>query len=390
MSLNLNFKRVGNTDLFQSDSFSVNKEEIEYILGPENIVGGDIRSMIDNHRVIPLEPEEDRRIKFCFWPVSDDVDLWVVDVVKPEGAQAVIPERLIEVLSTKDPIPRKESDSNVKSEMEQSRGGEATVWITYAWQDNENGDVDFIAQELRNIGLKVKLDRWNIQAGIRLWQQIEHFIQDKNETDAWLFYATQSSLGSERCQEEYSYALDRALNTRGTSFPMIGLFPGPIDKSIIPAGIRTRLYISTTDPDWKERIRAAAEGRAPEINKPLIDPYNLKIHNVEGGYLIEVRPRAGVWFPFSFAVPLSEKEKVRGRNAIFVFGAPGQTPDPPKGLILQWDGFGESTGHDGSKWWTLNPAGEVTPTKSFFLFVLELPTIIAFGQRNTKMFTRKL
>jgi hypothetical protein len=266
----------------------------------------------------------------------------------------------------------------------------ATIWITYAWKDNEDGDVDFIAQELQNEGLMVNLDRWNIQAGKRLWNQIESFIQDTDKADAWILYATQNSLGSEACQEEYAYALDRALNTRGSDFPVIGLFPGPVEKAIIPAGIRTRLYVSITDPDWKERIHAAAKGDPPQINRPLLDEYSLKVHNVEGGYLIEVRPRAGVWFPFSFAVPIEEKEKVRGRDAIFLFSSPGQPPDPPKGGILHWDGVGESTGHDGSKWWMLSPAGEVTPTKSFFLFALELPTLIAFGQRNARMFTKRL
>ncbi len=32
----------------------------------------------------------------------------------------------------------------------------ATIWITYAWADNQSGDVDFIAQELVASGLKVK------------------------------------------------------------------------------------------------------------------------------------------------------------------------------------------------------------------------------------------
>ena len=32
----------------------------------------------------------------------------------------------------------------------------ATVWITYAWEDNEDQMVDFIAQELEAAGLKVQ------------------------------------------------------------------------------------------------------------------------------------------------------------------------------------------------------------------------------------------
>ena len=44
------------------------------------------------------------------------------------------------------------------------------VWLTYAWADNENDDVDFIAQELRDFGSKVNLDRWNLNTGERLWE----------------------------------------------------------------------------------------------------------------------------------------------------------------------------------------------------------------------------
>lgn len=247
---------------------------------------------------------------------------------------------------------------------------------------NADGDVDFIAQELRAAGLHVKLDRWNVQAGKRLWTQIENFIQNHAESDAWVLYATHRSLGSEPCREEYAYALDRALHERGLGFPIIALFPGPVDQSLVPAGIRTRLYVSITDPDWKERVSAAAEGRSPAITRPIIEPYSLKVHSVEGGQLIEVRPRAGVWFPFSFAVPLNEREKVGGHPPTFLFDTPGYPPPPPDALILQWDGIGPSVDHDGNNWWVISPSSEVTPTKSFFLFVKELPSIIAFGPRR--------
>lgn len=100
------------------------------------------------------------------------------------------------------------------------------VWITYAWDDNRDGDVDFAAQELGRAGLQVKLDRWNLTAGRRLWEQIEHFIQDSSLSDGWLFYATQTSLGNEKCREEFFWALDRSLNKRGEGFPIIALFPG--------------------------------------------------------------------------------------------------------------------------------------------------------------------
>ena len=135
-----------------------------------------------------------------------------------------------------------------------------TVWLTYAWDDDKNNDVGYVTQELANAGGKVKLDRWNIKAGLRLWDQIEKFIQSETECDAWILYATSNGLGSEACKEEFAYALDRALNSRGAIFPVIGLFPALVDSALTPAAIRVRLYISKVEPDWKERVKAAAEG----------------------------------------------------------------------------------------------------------------------------------
>jgi hypothetical protein len=219
----------------------------------------------------------------------------------------------------------------------------ATVWITYSWDDNKEADVDFIAQELERIGLNVKLDRWNIGAGRRLWEQIEKFITSPNESDAWILYATQNSLGSEACKEEYSIALDRALRNRGGTFPIIGLFPSTIDYELIPAGLRTRLYVSITDPDWKERIKAAAEGRSPSIVSPMVQPYTINIHNVPGRikpqFVIEVRPRAGTWSPFVAAIPISEIEKVKPR---ILQGPKGRIPQA--GMLV---GGGSGTSDDG-------------------------------------------
>src|SRR5439155_15151277 len=143
---------------------------------------------------------------------------------------------------------------------------------------------------------------------------IAEFIQSPAQCDAWLLIATQASLGSEACREEYAYALDRALNSRGTTFPVIALFPATVDQSLIPAGIRTRLYVSLKDLDWKERIIAAAENRDANLHRPTVAPYHLIVHQQptpSTGSVIEVRPRAGSWSPFLAAIPLAEKNRVK-------------------------------------------------------------------------------
>ena len=248
-----------------------------------------------------------------------------------------------------------------------------TVWVTYAWADNQDSDVDYIAQELARVGLTVKLDRWNIEAGKRLWQQIENFISNPNESDAWILIATQNSLGSEACKEEYSYALDRALHQRGSTFPIIGLFISTVDTSLIPAGLRTRLYVSITDPDWKERIKASAEGRVPSIISPVLKPYSLHIHKENSRFIIEVRPRAGTWSPFVAAIPNTEKDRVNPR---ILHGPRGHIPHA--GMLVS---SGSGTSDDGV-WHFHFAQNEATPTQSYFIFCNELPSKLIFGVMN--------
>jgi hypothetical protein len=253
-----------------------------------------------------------------------------------------------------------------------------SVWLTYAWDDNRQKDVDFAAQELTDVGLDVKLDRWNLDAGKRLWEQVDSFIGDPTKSDAWLFYATQASLGSEKCKEEYWYALDRALETRGGEFPIIALFPSPVDEELIPAGVKTRLFVSTTDPDWKERIVAAVEQRSANIARPRIEPYLLTTHPGRGeGLIIEVRPRAGTWAPFFVATPLAEKDQV---NPSLHRGPAGR---PPTGPVVSTVLFGVMNfeSPDG-KWWVTSSDSEATPSQSYFITCERAPSEMHFGVLN--------
>jgi len=250
----------------------------------------------------------------------------------------------------------------------------ANIWITYAWDDNTQSDVDFVAQELSRVGVHVKLNHWNIRAGRPLWEQVEHFIQDEKGSDAWLIYASQNSLGSGACKEEYSYALDRALNRRGNKFPTIAIFPGPVDNSLIPAGDRVSLCVSLTDLEWKERVKAATEGRSPALAKPQFEPFTIQIHQSNSGtshwFAIEVRPREGTWSPFFAAVPLSEKDHVR---PYIMHGPRGQVPQD--GELIN---AGEAPSSNDA-WWVMFAQNEATPTQSYFIHCNELPSRLAFG-----------
>ncbi|MFH1382998.1 MAG: toll/interleukin-1 receptor domain-containing protein [Chloroflexota bacterium] len=248
-----------------------------------------------------------------------------------------------------------------------------SIWITYAWEDNKNKDVDFAAQELMSAGLDVKLDRWNLNAGKRLWEQIEHFIQDQSLSDGWLLYATQASVGNEKCKEEYSYALGRALEKRGGDFPIIALFPASVDNALIPAGIKTRLFVSLIDPDWKERIVAAVEKRAPNISKPHVEPYAITVHKSGEQFIIEMRPHAGTWCPFIVCIPAEEKDRLLPH---LHHGAANRPPVGNVGTVLF--GYKEGTSSDG-KLWLISASNEATPTQSYYLLCKSLPSLLIFG-----------
>jgi hypothetical protein len=129
------------------------------------------------------------------------------------------------------------------------------LWFTYAWKDNQDEDVDHIINVLRGNGLDVNFDRRQIIPGQRLWSQINAAISDPTRCDAWAIFATKASLSSEPCLEELAYALDRALRVRGSQFSLIGIFPEPLDRALIPSAIATRLYVNLCDPEWARLVR---------------------------------------------------------------------------------------------------------------------------------------
>jgi len=261
------------------------------------------------------------------------------------------------------------------------------AWVSYAWADNDGGDVDFLAQELKKVGIEVKLDRWNISAGKHLWEQIDAFITQPGESDAWVFYATQNSLGSPACREEYYIALDRALKARSEVFPLIAVFPGKVDQGLLPAGIKIRLYVSLVDGDWRERIVAAIEQRAPLIEAGALEPYECTIHPVMQTpwgdvHPVEMRPRAGHWAPCFVGVPVPEFEKTRLLVPLYAsIGPKGYPPKPSRNVGEVSNAQGTTSDY---AYRTCTYDEECTPTRSLFAYFTSLPTEVIFGGSHEK------
>ena len=216
----------------------------------------------------------------------------------------------------------------------------AVAWLTYSWADNKDQTIEWLASELDRAGLTVHLDRWNLDAGARLWEQIGAAISDPSRTDAWMIYATTNSLASEACKEELYYAVTRALDARGGHFPVFALFPSAADPDVLPPALKSRLSVSLEDNDWIQRVVAGVEGREPVIARPELGPYAINFRRSSSRHFIEIHPRAGTVSRFFVAVPIGEKETL---DPSIHFGPSGHIPstsivDTPRSFHRECEG----------------------------------------------------
>ncbi|MCX7013251.1 MAG: toll/interleukin-1 receptor domain-containing protein [Candidatus Sumerlaeota bacterium] len=250
----------------------------------------------------------------------------------------------------------------------------APLWITYAWSDNALGDFDYLIQDLSRAGISAKYDKISIIPGRKLWAQIADRIFS-DSLAGWAYLITPNSLASTACQEELAYALQRALESRGDEFPLIGLLHG-VSISDVPLALRVRLCVNLANPDWIEEIREAITGSVPRRSVPEQKPLIIKIHRQYLGQsdkvAVEICPRFGELRYWRLAFPSSGPQPVawgtgpangRGIGAIKTEVKKGEFPDI-EGIPMKFVGAG-------------NP---VTPsTSAYAVFDRELPQKCFFG-----------
>src|SRR5262245_49309462 len=93
------------------------------------------------------------------------------------------------------------------------------------------------------------------------------------------------------------------LRTRGAEFPLIGIFPAPIDRTMIPSAIATRLYVNLRQPNWARLVADGIKKLSPSAATANITPFVAHVHNVDGREVLEIRPRSGRWYPGAIGVP---------------------------------------------------------------------------------------
>ncbi|MBY3613523.1 toll/interleukin-1 receptor domain-containing protein [Rhizobium bangladeshense] len=247
------------------------------------------------------------------------------------------------------------------------------LWLTYCWRDNDDLDVDYIIQELGRAGLDVQFDRRQLMTGRRLWEQIDAGITKPENSDAWAIVVSRQSLQSEPCREEIAYALDRALQARGGSYPLMGIFVEHIDRDLIPSALRTRLYVTLDSNEWVERIRSGTHGEVPTIDAAVIPPQLITLHRDKGGHplVVEARPRSGHWNPCAIRILAAEQSLIAG----VVVRPSRKVPQ------LGHRSFREGSYPADRNWW-MHDAGEdstASPTMSMYAFFNDVPSRLFIG-----------
>jgi len=189
-----------------------------------------------------------------------------------------------------------------------------SVWITYAWADNDEGDFDHLVTLLEAGGVPAIYDKIALVPGQRLWDQIADQIS-KGNLAGWAYLLTPRSVQSEACREELAYALDRALQARSGHFPLIGLLHG-ISIAEVPPALRVRICVDLSSHTWVEEVRAGLEHRAPRRPRSETGDLRVAVHNPYQGdsrlYAVEFRPRFGELRYWRIAYPVGLVPSHRG------------------------------------------------------------------------------
>lgn len=251
------------------------------------------------------------------------------------------------------------------------------LWTTYAWKDNEEGNFDYLMQELNNFGIPTEYDKVAIIPGQRLWTQIADKINSA-DTTGWAYLITPNSLTSEPCLEELYYALNRTLDTKSKNFPIIGIVTNGVSFNDVPIALKIRLCVSLASPNWKEQIKA---GILMQPNKKIDLLQTRFIYNVSQDFngtgittTIEIRPRFEELHFWRIAVPISSN--------IVRFGVGPANTKQISGILEMVTEGGE--GQLNSVDCKIVGAGTklTAGTSAYIVIDNEVPDFVAFGLAN--------
>ena len=132
-------------------------------------------------------------------------------------------------------------------------------------------------------------------------------------------------------------------------------------------------------PTFQGDFRDAEFNFQGEPKIPLSKNFYYKLHiGTIGGYknksILELRPKQGAWYPFYFGILQNE---VSTLNCTLEFAPSGRIPRSSKGF--------EKTSKDSDDTWLIKIGEEkATTDNSFFITCDSLPTLLRFGQAESK------
>lgn len=190
----------------------------------------------------------------------------------------------------------------------------------------------------------------------------------------WGYFLTPSSIESQACREELSYALDRALSTKGPEFPLIGLLHG-VPISEVPVALKVRLCVDLAAPDWVESISAAVEGRPPQVAPSDPGSIRLDFHPqydaATGQSACEFRPRLGQVTYWRVAFPAGLLEASVGRGPAGGGGVGGNMNNYLEGTVAI----------DGESMRFVGSGDPLTPaTSAYLIYSGHPPGRVCFGE----------
>ena len=247
-----------------------------------------------------------------------------------------------------------------------------TVWITFATEDNVDGDIDYLAQEISRTGWRTRLHPLFPDEDEKMDRLMPVFLGRPEQSDAWLLYSSER-MATEGRMDRMRIALEAARAKRG-SLPTIAVEAGPPQPGIEALDLTRR--ISAENPDWRTLLRQILIPEQPDSAEGGLHAFVAHLHpDPTGAYaqIFELRPKFGRWDPFVFAVLPEEKDRVAPR-----LQPNGRGEPPPHAQAPVREAFS-----DDAEWYYVTGAEAATPVTSYYVYLRDLPSRLAFGQEGS-------
>ena len=236
-----------------------------------------------------------------------------------------------------------------------------TVWITFATENNVDGDIDYLAQEIGRCGLRTRMHPMFPGEDEKIDRLIPAFLSRPEQSDAWILYASSEGLPQGRA-ERIREAVNRALESRN-SVPIVGIFLNA-QAATDASAIRFNHVLFADDPEWRGRLGEALNCDLSTTDDDGLPPYVAKLRPEAPEpyrFSFECRPKMGRWESFLFAILPEEKARVSPQIASSDFE----------------DGFSED-----AEWYFQLARTPATPLDSHVVLMKDTPTRLAFGQEG--------